>query len=439
MNLRISLLIALLLPAVGRQATAQNFTLASSPSVGSIPICVTAADLNGDGKVDLVSANLDDASLTVLTNDGNGTFILSATLAVGSYPNSVVAVDVNQDGKLDLVCANGGDNTLSVLTNNGNGIFGSNATYTVGNGAGPIAAADVNGDGKMDLICPNFDDNTLTVLTNNGNGMFAVSSTDAVGRFPDFVVATDVNGDGKVDLISANWGANTLTVLTNNGFGTFGSNATYHVGSFPVSLAAADINGDGKMDLICANSDDDTLTVLTNSGNGVFVLASAISTGVANVDFGPQSVTAADVNGDGKADLIFVDFSDFYTPGILTVLTNDGTGAFTISSSPDVGAGPDWVVVADVNEDGMPDLITANHLDNTLSVLVSVPTLTINAASGGVNVSWPSFWTNWTLQQNFNLTTTNWANSGGIINYGTNKRLTISSPTGNQFFRLWHP
>ncbi len=341
---------------------AQGLTFTNySYNVGNSPSCVVAADVNGDGKPDLICANYDDNTLMVLTNNGSGVFGSNATLNVGSEPTSVVAADVNGDGMVDLITANYGTNTLTVLTNNGSGIFGSNATYTVGNGPFNVVAADVNGDGMVDLISANDTDNTLTVLTNNGDGTFSFCATLNVGSNPT-VTAADVNGDGILDLICANFGDNTLTVLTNNGSGIFGSNATYTVGNGPFNVVAADVNGDGMVDLISANDTDNTLTVLTNNGDGTFSFCATL-----NVGSNP-TVTAADVNGDGMVDLITAN----YGTNTLTVLTNNGSGIFGSNATYTVGNSPINVVVADVNGDGMVDLISANQGDNTLTVLMQL-------------------------------------------------------------------
>jgi hypothetical protein len=178
--------------------------------------------VNEDQKLDLIAANANDGTVTVLTNNGDGTFTPASTNTVGSGPVSFAAVDVNGDGKVDLIAANSGDSTLTVLTNNGNGGFGSNATYNVGYYPESVAAADVNGDGKVDLISANYSSdgsgNTLSVLTNNGDGTFTSWGAATVGSGSIFVTAADVDGDGTTDLISANFGVgdgNTLTVLLN--------------------------------------------------------------------------------------------------------------------------------------------------------------------------------------------------------------------------------
>jgi hypothetical protein len=197
-----------------------NYIIAATPFTGSQPIAVTAADVNGDGKIDLICANYTgdsgNGTLTVLTNGGGGKFVTSSSPVVGTGPISVAAADVNGDGKMDLICANYGSGTLTVLTNNGSGKFVLSSSPVVGTGPISVTAADVNGDGKMDLVCANFGGNTLTVLTNNGTGRFVTAATLHVGNAPVSVAVSDVNGDGRPDLICANRSDNTLTVLTNS-------------------------------------------------------------------------------------------------------------------------------------------------------------------------------------------------------------------------------
>ena len=328
--------------------------------VGTNPVSVTTADVNGDGWVDLVGANYGDDTLTVLTNNHSGCFEFCATLHAGGYPWSVTAADVNKDGWVDLICANFSDDTLTVLINNGHGGFTIASSPGVGLAPVSVTAADVNKDGWVDLICANFSADTLTVLINNGHGGFAIASSPSVGLAPVSVTAADVNHDGFVDLICANSGDDTLTVLINNGSGGFAIASSPSVGPGPLSVTAADVNQDGFVDLISANSGNDTLTVLINNGSGGFAIAS--SPGVGHE---PDSVVTADVNGDGWADLISANYGN----NTLTVLTNNRSGGFVIATSPGVGLNPHSVTAADVNEDGRPDLISANYNANTLTVL----------------------------------------------------------------------
>ena len=430
------------------QVSAQNFVLTSSPEVGNNPHCVIATDVNGDGNVDLICVNAGAVinpgnTLSLLTNNGSEVFGSNATYTVGSAPYSVIAADVNGDGKLDLISANHYDKTLSVLTNNGSGGFGSNATCSVGNYPSSVVAADVNGDGHLDLICANSGgrsptDSTLSVLTNNGSGSFGSNATYAVGLVPVSVVAADVNHDGHMDLICANSRGSSLSVLTNDGSGGFVLASTLATPQ-PNSVAVADVNDDGYVDLICANEGYGTLSVFTNNGYGGFTIASTN-----NVGFDPQSVIVADVNGDGHMDLVCANLG-IYLPGnilvngnTLSVLTNDGSGGFVLASTPFLDVGSASVTVADVNGDGKVDLISANYV-STLSVLINVPTLSINSLGNRILVSWPSSWTNWILLQNSNLITTNWSASTGISDDGTNKNLTVTPSAENLLFRLSHP
>ena len=351
----------------GRNIAWGSFASAFSLGVGNGPYSVVGADVNGDGKIDLISVDGNDNAIIVFINNGNGGFGLAITNIAGNGPVSVTAKDINGDGKLDLITANFTDNTLSVLTNNGSGGFTLASSPAVGSMPHSVVATDINGDGKLDLICANAGTNTLSVLTNKGGGIFSAAVTYTVGQEPAEVVAADVNGDGKMDLISANLNDDTISLLINNGSGGFAPAINYHVGPRPFSVKAADLNGDGKIDLVIADEGTNTLSVVTNDGSGGFSFDVAYTVGK-----NPVCVAVADLNGDGKLDLISANYSD----NTISVLLNNGNGRFGAAINYPVGQSPDWVVAADVIGNGKPALVSANYLDNSLSVLLNTPLLT---------------------------------------------------------------
>jgi len=450
-----------------------------SRPAGGQPAAIVAADVNQDGFPDLICANTDQNALSLLVNDRHGHFPMSVSFSAGLSPVSVAAADVNGDGAMDLICANQDDNTLMILTNDTHGNFSANASspLLVGNRPSSVFAADVNGDGATDLISANQDDNTLTVLTNDGAGGFALASTPAVGRQPITVLAAVLTRDGEVGLVSANSGDDSLTVLlgfgevaprivqppasltvalgatvtltveaigagplhyrwSKNGVvlndywgGAYGfsgsgtatlvlsqvsdaSSASYTVtvsddaglttsatavltvtnppplgltdplfdlattiyqnapgiSRSPVALASADVNGDGKPDLIVANQNMNSLTVWTNDGSGGLVFAAELTVGQPLGFSAPAALAVADLNLDGFPDLVCADF----TAGTLVVFFNDGHGQFpTTGASFQAGGGPLSVVAADVDGDGLPDLICANYWGNNVWVLLN--------------------------------------------------------------------
>ncbi|MBI5387031.1 MAG: VCBS repeat-containing protein [Verrucomicrobia bacterium] len=418
----------LLLLALGRTASAQSLTFTSNTfAVGdenSGPDCVAAADINGDGRLDLISANYGfrwglpgdpggwNTNVVVLTNNGSGGFALNAVLTVGHGPSSVVTTDVNGDGKPDLICANETDNTLTVLTNNGSGALGSNATLTVGSRPHGVAVADFNRDHQLDLACVNAGANSVTVLTNQG-GAFVLSATLPVGNEPLALVASDVNDDGKPDLTSVNKNDDTLTVLTNDGSGGFAFNATIPVGHYPNSVSAADFNGDGKMDLVSVNWGVATMTVLTNGG-GSFGVSATLPVG--NY---PSTVAAADFNGDGKVDLICASTE----ANSLRVLTNNGSGVFGYNTTLGTGRIPN-VWPADLNRDGKLDLACPNFRDGTVTVLLNT---TIFPQHWPTNNLPPGLVAWWQAEGNFSdLTGANPGTAGAGVSF-------TSGQVGNAF------
>ncbi len=399
--------VSVLLNTTAPGATVPSFATQQTFAAGNSPVGLTVADLNGDGKPDVIVVNdTSDLTLSMLVNttapgSATASFAAPQNLATAEAPVSVIAADINGDGKPDLIVANSGSNSLSVEVNfTPPGAttleFSNRQDFATGNQPVSVTTADVNGDGHPDLITANNADNTVSVLLNTtapGSGIasFATQQTFATGIAPNWVIATDVNGDGKPDLITANVGDNTVSVLLNAtapGAATpsFATQHTFGTGRTPVSVTAADLNGDGKPDFMVANLSDNTVSVLLNTmpapattfdGNS-FATHQDFTAGSR-----PSSVTTADINGDGLPDLIVANTSRADTVSVLLNNTSPGaaTPSFATPQSFATGVNPESVTAIDVNGDGLPDLIVTNG-DNTVSVLLNT------TASGA---STPSF------------------------------------------------
>jgi hypothetical protein len=336
---------------------------------------VAVADVNGDGKPDLVLANYcektcDNGSVVVLYGNGDGTFSGSgqAHNSGGHGAWSVAVADVNGDGKPDLLVTNYLSSTVGVLLSVNGYYFYPAVTYNSGgNIAVAVAVADVNGDGKPDLLVTNCGRiscgdgiGVVSVLLGNGDGTFqAAVSYDSGGYYAMSVAVADVNGDGWPDLLVTN-DSGTVGVLLGNGNGTFQPVAIYGAGGAPASsVAVADVNGDGKPDVLVANWG--ALGVLLGNGDGTFQAAASYDPG----GYLAMSVAVADVTGDGWPDLLVAECADSYCSGsgygLVGVLRGNGDGTFrpavTYRSG---GIAAVSVAVADVNSDGWPDLLVAN-------------------------------------------------------------------------------
>src|SRR5262249_16138537 len=144
-------------------------------ATGNSPQAVAVADFNGDGKLDLATANYSSNSVTLYRGTGTGTFTTRVDVAVNaSNPNWLVTVDLNNDGKADLATPNSGDGTVSVLLNNGSGTFAPGVVYAALSGTSfglySITAGDFNGDGKQDLAVANHNYGRVGVFLGNGDG-----------------------------------------------------------------------------------------------------------------------------------------------------------------------------------------------------------------------------------------------------------------------------
>jgi large repetitive protein len=327
---------------------------------GVRPYSVISADVNGDGKADLIVANYGANTVSVLQNTGTGTFGIKSDYVTGINPESVTSADVNGDGKADLVVANTDSNTVSVLLGDSMGSFGVKTDYATGRLPSSVTSAYVNGDSYADLVIANTTDWTVSVLLGTGTGIFDPKVDYTTGINPESVTSADVNGDGKADLVVANNGSATVSVLLGTGTGTFDPKTDYATGTSPHSVTSADVNGDGKADLVVANVNSATVSVLLGTATGTFDPKTDYAT-----NSSPTSVTSADVNGDGNADLVVASA----TSSTVSVLLGTGTGSFGTKTDYATGSHPMSVTSADVNGDGKADLIAANDFSNTVSVL----------------------------------------------------------------------
>jgi len=338
---------------------------------------LTAGDFNGDGKLDLAISNGFGGgppvpTISILLGKGDGTFLPHVEYPTGGQPYSVASADINGDGKADLVMATAA-NTVAVLIGHGDGTFSASTDYAAGSVPMSMTAGDFNGDGKLDLASANREDNTVSVFLAKGGGAFQPAVSYSAGVSPRVVVAADLNGDKRDDLVVANESctlifppcttSGSVSVLIANVGGTFQAAVDYPVNGYPVSVAVGDFTGGGKLDLVVANGNSPgTVAVLLGKGDGTFESPVYYAT-VQN----PQTVVVGDFNGDGKLD-VAVAAGGF--SGAVSILLGKGDGTFQSHVDYAVGQDPIAIVTADLNHDGKLDLAVSNNFDNTISVLI---------------------------------------------------------------------
>lgn len=348
---------------------------------GREPEVAATGDFNNDGFADIVTANASTpGNISILLGGGNGSFsTVPALITVGNEPHSVVVADLNKDGRADLVTTNIASGNVSVLLGAGNGTFSTPVGYNAGAGTAAATIGDFNGDGKVDIAAANLNANTVSILAGNGLGGFSVPTNVAVGNSPYGIVSGDFNGDGKLDFATAN--DSDVSVVLGNGNGTFNAAKSFTVGKGVSAIATADLNGDKVLDIVTSNFDSNDASILIGKGDGTFNSEVYFSVGE-----GPFGVAIGDVNGDGKPDLVtpnikagnasvllnqttlislqspLVDGSAEKTVSMNVDLT---TGTLTINSSPIITAnvvGYDSVTGTQAN-DVMTGSVSVNRLD----------------------------------------------------------------------------
>ena len=373
----------------GAQPGIQESTLAT----GTSPRGVATAVLRSNSSfLDMVTANHDAGTISVLLGDGDGTFQAKVdypanpnpasnfvSVAAGTFRSSAAS----GQPPLDLAVVDQGTNSVQIFLGNGDGTFQAPVSYAVGTRPSGIVVADLNGDGHTDIAVTNFGDNSISILFGNGdaNGTFQPATTISLthGQGPVGIATGDFNTDGSTDLIVANALNNpgTATILFGDGHGNFNSQLDVDAGTLPVAVVAADFNGDGHLDFAVANQNDGTVSVFLNSGTtGTAVFSTQ---NVITVGGGPDALLAGDFNNDGFTDLVVANSGD----GSITALFGAGDGTFPANIPFQVNAGLNCsdlpapatpcqgIASGDFNVDGLNDIVVTDPANNTVTVVLN--------------------------------------------------------------------
>jgi len=353
----------LLCLALASDALAANqFLPAVVYPIRNKPVFVVVGDFNGDGIPDLAACGenpLGGSVYSILLGNGDGTFQRAHTYSDGGAYGIAVA-DLNRDGKLDLVMD--GPGPVVVALGNGDGTFQKSVSYPAAMSSYGLAVGDFNGDGKDDVVITDQYQQGVDVLLGNGDGTLgAPIFSGPLGSFPSGVIVADFNRDHKLDIATSNVGDSSIAVALGNGDGTFQTATKYTVG-LPSSLIAADFNRDGKVDLVTASGN--AVVFFPGNGDGTFgaMIQSMVNT------YLPYVAGGGDFNHDGRLDIAIADRQT----QDLELALGMGNGIFLDGGSYSLGGDhPLNGAVADLNRDGWPDVVIPDFATRNVSVLIN--------------------------------------------------------------------
>jgi hypothetical protein len=343
------------------------FLNAGQSAAGSFVV----GDFNGDGKPDIVTSDVAQAqippSFSFLAGKGDGTFAAPTQVNPGESAGFLAAGDFRATGKLDLVLAsNQSGSTVTVLLGNGNGSFGTTPVFASTGLATAIAVGDFNGDGKPDLVTSGA---SVSVLLNNGNGTFRQGVVLPAPGFGGPVVVADFTGNGKQDIAVA--GADSIEIFLGNGNGTFQSPKVINLGTNELiqEMVVGNFVKGGLPDLVISVVFESGtvaagVQVLLNKGGGKFVLGQTVP-----FSTDTNGLAAADFNGDGNLDLVTDTFQADGTRAV-NVLLGNGNGTFKAPIVTPLSLSPNIVAAGDFNGDGKADLVLIDYFVADNSVLV---------------------------------------------------------------------
>ena len=337
----------------------------------SIPYALAVADLNHDNQFDIAVANSGTNNIGIFIGQGNGTFASQQTYTTlpKSNPTSIAVADVNHDNQIDIIVSNNGTGTIGIFLGHGNGTFQAQKTYSVGDNSHPqyLTVGDLNRDNALDIIVVDSQNDRVHVLPGNGNGSFAsITTYDSVSRsHPVGVVVADFDNNNQSDVAVVNYGTNSILLLGGYMEKPLARETIYFDGKDRSvrSLVVGDFNNDRILDI--AFTAGSSIRVLAGLGSGGF-RKKTITSSIDSID--TEYICAGDLNNDTWMDIVSANGNN----NNITVFLGNGDGTFPTPTSYSTGtdSNPQWVVIADVNNDNRLDIISANTAVNTIGVFI---------------------------------------------------------------------